>query len=62
VVADPDADQLDKALKEIYQLYTDYVLKNPFYVMEMPIRIELFDRHVVQLIKDRNVVPVGRQG
>lgn len=62
MVADPDADQLDKALKEIYQLYTDYVLKNPFYVMEMPIRIELFDRHVVQLIKDRNVVPVGRQG
>ena len=27
----------------VYDLYTDYVLKNPFYEMEMPVRCELFD-------------------
>ncbi|KAK8283493.1 hypothetical protein V6Z11_D08G093800 [Gossypium hirsutum] len=30
-------------LKVVYELYTDYVLKNPFYETKMPIRCELFD-------------------
>jgi len=27
----------------VYELYADYVLKNPFYEAEMPIRCEAFD-------------------
>ena len=34
----------------IFDLYTDYVLKNPFYEMEMPIRCELFDQHLYYTI------------
>lgn len=28
----------DLLLKKIYELYTDYALKNPFYSLDMPIR------------------------
>jgi hypothetical protein len=38
-------------LRVIYELYTDYVLKNPFYEAEMPIRCELFDQHLAAAIK-----------
>lgn len=41
---------LDSVLQQIYLLYTDYVLKNPFYELDMPIRCELFTRHVTHLI------------
>ncbi|TMW68355.1 hypothetical protein Poli38472_005823 [Pythium oligandrum] len=34
---------LDVALRTIYELYVDYVLKNPFYELEMPIRCSLFN-------------------
>lgn len=35
---------------QIFDLYADYVLKNPFYEVEMPIRCELFDHHLYYLI------------
>jgi hypothetical protein len=41
---------LDVLLQNIYELYADYVLKNPFYEMEMPIRCDLFNRHLDKLI------------
>jgi len=31
-------------MRRIYELYADYVMKNPFYQLEMPIRVEGFDR------------------
>jgi hypothetical protein len=31
----------------IYNLYCDFVLKNPFYEVEMPIRCELFDQSLL---------------
>ena len=34
----------------MYELYADYVLKNPFYEIEMPIRCELFDYHLAAAI------------
>lgn len=34
----------------VYDLYTDYVLKNPFYEVEMPVRCELFDVNLFQTI------------
>ena len=42
---------LDAVLKEIYILYTDCALKDPFYELEMPIRCELFSTGVEQLIQ-----------
>jgi hypothetical protein len=38
-------------LKEIYILYTECVLKDPFYELEMPIRSELFIQSVDALIE-----------
>lgn len=34
-----------------YLTYTEYVLKNPFYELEMPIRLEQFDAHLLKLIQ-----------
>ncbi len=41
-------------LCRVYELYTDYVLKNPFYEMEMPIRCELFDTNLIGTILNMN--------
>jgi uncharacterized membrane protein YgcG len=40
---------LKKTLKEIYVLYADCTLKDPFYELEMPIRCELFTQAVDEL-------------
>ena len=42
---------LGQVLREIYILYTDCALKDPFYELEMPIRCELFTQGVENLIK-----------
>lgn len=41
-------------LCRIYDLYCDYVLKNPFYEVEMPIRCELFDTNLFAVINDQH--------
>lgn len=38
-----------RLLRKVFDLYTDYVLKNPFYETEMPIRCELFDANLERL-------------
>lgn len=40
-------------LKKIYDLYTDYALKNPFYSLDMPIRCELFDSNLQLLLEQK---------
>ena len=37
-------------LNIIYISYTDYVLKDPFYALDMPIRCSLFDKAVKQVL------------
>ena len=37
-------------LNIIYTSYTDYVLKDPFYALDMPIRCSLFDKAVKQIL------------
>jgi hypothetical protein len=49
--AEPGDDDLDTVLREIYILYTDCALKDPFYELEMPIRCELFTQAVDSLIQ-----------
>eukprot|EP00871_Galdieria_phlegrea_P002275 jgi/Galph1/3048/GphlegSOOS_G1720.1 len=43
VTASPDAKNLKTFLKHLYELYSDYVLKNPFYELDMPIRVEKWE-------------------
>ncbi|KAE8592421.1 hypothetical protein XENTR_v10018754 [Xenopus tropicalis] len=38
VLSDPRQAGIDTLLRKIYELYSDYALKNPFYSLEMPIR------------------------
>ena len=45
-----DAPSVETLLRQIYVLYSDYVLKNPFYELEMPIRCDLFNMHLEKLI------------
>ncbi len=52
---------MENMLRLIYDLYTDYVLKNPFYEVEMPIRCELWDLNLAQLVrKDGRAGLTGR--
>jgi len=46
VVCDPKQMGIDQLLEKIYELYSDFALKNPFYSLEMPIRADLFDQNV----------------
>jgi len=50
MVAEPNQSDLDSILQKIYNLYADYVLKNPFYELEQPIRCEQFDIELTKLI------------
>ncbi|OEL29144.1 hypothetical protein BAE44_0009837 [Dichanthelium oligosanthes] len=60
VVCETGAPNMEMLLKVIYELYTDFVLKNPFYEMEMPIRCELFDLNLAQVIQKDRVALLGR--
>ena len=46
----PHHNTMDKLLAQVYTLYTDYVLKNPFYELDMPIRAELFELNLLKLL------------
>ncbi|KAL3768766.1 hypothetical protein ACHAWU_006867 [Discostella pseudostelligera] len=51
ITAEPGTSDLDTVLREIYVLYSDCALKDPFYELEMPIRCELFTNSVDSLMK-----------
>nr|XP_017255933.1 PREDICTED: trafficking protein particle complex subunit 4-like [Daucus carota subsp. sativus] len=59
VVAEPGTQNMESLLKHIYKQYTDFVLKNPFYEMEMPIRCELFDVNLSQAVQKDRVAFLG---
>lgn len=50
VITDPAQVAAEALLRKMYELYSDYALKNPFYSLEMPIRCELFDINVQALL------------
>ena len=43
LICDPATPYIPSLLQRIYELYSDYVLKNPYYEMEQPIKCEKFD-------------------
>lgn len=54
----PESDTLNRGIStlqhvfnDIYLLYSHYVMKNPFYQLEMPIRCELFEAKLLQLLE-----------
>ncbi|KAL3467315.1 Longin-like domain-containing protein [Aspergillus heterothallicus] len=50
---DPAMPNVDAVMKTVYELYADYVMKNPFYQMEMPVRCEGFDRGLGGFLRGR---------
>ncbi|ODV90391.1 hypothetical protein CANCADRAFT_2118 [Tortispora caseinolytica NRRL Y-17796] len=46
LVTDPGQSNAHLLLSKIYQLYADYVMKNPFHQLEMPIRSDQFNRQL----------------
>ncbi|KAG7169731.1 Trafficking protein particle complex subunit 4-like [Homarus americanus] len=46
VISDVKQTGIDNLLHRVYEIYSDFALKNPFYSLEMPIRCELFDEHL----------------
>jgi len=50
---DPLMANIDTIMKKVYELYADYVMKNPFYQLEMPVRCEAFDRHLGTWLRGR---------
>jgi len=42
---------LEPVLRMVYELYSDFVLKNPFHDLEMPIRCRRFTEHVTDLFE-----------
>ncbi|KAF2750927.1 Sybindin-like protein, partial [Sporormia fimetaria CBS 119925] len=51
---EPTQPNIDTMMRKIYELYTDFVMKNPFYTVEMPIRCVKFDTNLDQFIKVRS--------
>ena len=51
ITASLDSYDHNTLLRGIYELYSDFVLKNPFYEMEMPIRCEKFNKNLDKLIQ-----------
>jgi hypothetical protein len=59
VVADPKQLNVDLLLRRIYELYSDFALKNPFYSLEMPIRCDLFDSNLQAVLEQIEKSGVG---
>lgn len=51
---EPQQPNVDTIIRKIYELYADYVMKNPFYQTEMPVRCEAFDRKLLAYIRPLN--------
>ncbi|KAI4200574.1 MAG: hypothetical protein LQ350_003821 [Teloschistes chrysophthalmus] len=50
---EPQQPNCDAIVGKLYELYADYVMKNPFYALEMPVRCEEFDRRLGAWIRGR---------
>ena len=48
---EPQQPNVDAIVRKVYELYADFVMKNPFYQLEMPIRCEAFDRGLMAYLR-----------
>ncbi|XP_002740166.1 trafficking protein particle complex subunit 4-like [Saccoglossus kowalevskii] len=51
VLTDPRQGGVESLLKKIYEIYSDFALKNPFYSLDMPIRCELFESNILSALE-----------
>jgi hypothetical protein len=49
----PGAQNVPMYLRLVYELYADWVLKDPFYELDMPIRVEKFEQKLLALTTER---------
>ena len=42
----PGQEKVEEIVRKVYELHADYVTKNPFYQLEMPVRCAAFERHL----------------
>ncbi|ORY99074.1 Sybindin-like protein [Syncephalastrum racemosum] len=54
LVTAPQQANVDPYMKKIYDIYSDYVMKNPFQPAEMPIRSDQFDQSLLKFIETIN--------
>eukprot|EP00993_Chasmostoma_nieuportense_P005670 NODE_6293_length_552_cov_13.303529_g6128_i0.p1 GENE.NODE_6293_length_552_cov_13.303529_g6128_i0~~NODE_6293_length_552_cov_13.303529_g6128_i0.p1 ORF type:complete len:164 (-),score=62.00 NODE_6293_length_552_cov_13.303529_g6128_i0:59-523(-) len=61
LITDPSCTsaQIDPLLQSIYELYADYVLKNPFYEVEQPIRVSRWEAKLKEKVEELDVVEQG---
>ena len=50
-IADIKQQNVEQFLRKTYEIYTDYALKNPFYLIDQPIRSDLFDANLQGLVE-----------
>ena len=50
ITVTPTVTEVEALLAAIYELYSDFVVKNPFHEIDMPIRCELFNLNLDRLM------------
>ena len=53
LLTEPAQANVEVIIKKCYELYADFVMKNPFYTTEMPIRCQKFDNRLDQFVGPR---------
>ena len=53
-IADSKQQNVERFLHNVYELYADYALKNPFYIAEQPIKSDLFDAYLQMAVDSIN--------
>lgn len=53
LITEPAQPNVEVITRRVYELYADFVMKNPFYTVEMPIRCQKFDQALDNYIKAR---------
>jgi len=53
LVTEPGQANVELIIRRVYELYADFVMKNPFYTVEMPIRCQKFDGALDSYVKAR---------
>ena len=49
-ITDSKQQNVEQFLRKTYEIYSDYALKNPWYLMDQPIRSDLFDLNLQMAI------------
>ena len=49
--SEPGQRDVEGVVRRVYEIWCDWVLKNPFYQLEMPVRVEGFERVVGAFVR-----------